>query len=587
MDASWSKAARPVLIGILVAEILVLVIGAWFALSAALVVGDLSAARDELLDARDAISRSQVVEARAAMESAARHADAAASRTNGLLWDAVGAVPGVGDTADAGRAIATSLDQTLVTLLPLVDDLGAIDPDTLVSPDGRIDVSVVQEAVPALRQAQPGIDQALATLQGAPVGRWVPTPVRRAASEYLDQLTGLQSALSTALTFGEIGGQLLGDQAPQRYFVAILSPNEARGTGGFLGNYAIITSQDGKVSIDTVGSNTDLPDLKRLPASLDRQFRDHYGDAPLQRGTMNLSPHLPDTAAIWLKSWRQRTGQRLDGVIAVDVIALSRMVGASGQPIPLPEGGSIGGADLARFATQGIYEKFPRADQDTQRNAYQVAILTSALESIVRPPRPEAMAKAIGEALSTHRMVVWSGDPDVERRLLAAEVGGSLRVPDGHQVEAIVLSTSNSKLDAYLDRWLTYEVGRCVDEGGRVQSHVTFTLENAIPFGQRPPEYMVGSAPMGPTGPINSSRVQIHLPNGSEVLQADVDGEPVDYTEFRQQGRPTVVLNLELPPRETRTVDVRFSEPDSSALAEVAVQPLIRDQQTVITDMDC
>ena len=199
MDASWSKAARPVLIGILVAEILVLVIGAWFALSAALVVGDLSAARDELLDARDAISRSQVVEARAAMESAARHADAAASRTNGLLWDAVGAVPGVGDTADAGRAIATSLDQTLVTLLPLVDDLGAIDPDTLVSPDGRIDVSVVQEAVPALRQAQPGIDQALATLQGAPVGRWVPTPVRRAASEYLDQLTGLQSALSTAL----------------------------------------------------------------------------------------------------------------------------------------------------------------------------------------------------------------------------------------------------------------------------------------------------------------------------------------------------------------------------------------------------
>ncbi|MCA9730366.1 MAG: hypothetical protein KC729_21980, partial [Candidatus Eisenbacteria bacterium] len=76
MDASWSKAARPVLIGILVAEILVLVIGAWFALSAALVVRDLSAARDELLQARDAISRSQVVEARAAMESAARHADA-------------------------------------------------------------------------------------------------------------------------------------------------------------------------------------------------------------------------------------------------------------------------------------------------------------------------------------------------------------------------------------------------------------------------------------------------------------------------------------------------------------------------------
>lgn len=197
------------------------------------------------------------------------------------------------------------------------------------------------------------------------------------------------------------------------------------------------------------------------------------------------------------------------------------------------------------------------------------------------------MAQAIGEALSTHRMVVWSGAPDVERRLLEADVGGSLRVPDGHHVEAIVLSTSNSKLDAYMDRSLTYEVGRCVNEAGRVRSRVTFTLENAIPFGQRPPEYMVGAAPMGPTGPINSSRVQIHLPNGSEVLHVDVDGEPVDYTEFRQQGRPTVVLNLELPPRETRTVDVHFSEPDSSAPAQVTVQPLIRDQQTVITGMGC
>lgn len=587
MNASWSKAARLALVGILAVEILIVVISAWFAVSAALVVRDLSAARGELLQATDAVSRSQVAEARAKMESASSHADAAATRTDGPLWNAVGSVPGVGDTADAGRAIAASLDQTLVTLLPLVEDLAAIDPDTLVSPDGRIDVSVVQRAVPALQRAQPGIDQAVVTMRQAPTGSWVPAPLRRATAGYLDQLVGLQSALSTALTFGEIGGQILGEQAPRRYFVAILSPNEARGTGGFLGNYAIITAQDGEISIDTVGSNTDLPNLQRLPASLDRQFRSRYGDTVLQRGTMNLSPHLPDSAAIWLKSWRQRTGQRLDGVIAVDVIALSDMVGASGQPVPLPDGGAIGGSDLARFATQGIYEKFPRADQDMQRNLYQVAVLTSALESIVRPPRPEAMAQAIGQALSTQRMVVWSNDEDVEQQLLEADVGGSLRAPDGHQVKAVVLSTSNSKLDAYLERSLSYGVGRCADESGRVQSRIIFTLENAIPFGERPPEYMVGTAPMSPTGPIHSVEAQIYLPIGSEVLGVQVDGKSVDYTEFGQQGRPAVLLDVRLPPRQTRTVDVRISEPASSVPAEVTVQPLNRDQNTVIQDGPC
>ena len=47
----------------------------------------------------------------------------------------------------------------------------------------------------------------------------------------------------------------------------------------------------------------------------------------------------------------ERTGEQLDGVIAVDAIALSDMVAASGERIPLPDGGSIGGTELARFAT--------------------------------------------------------------------------------------------------------------------------------------------------------------------------------------------------------------------------------------------
>ena len=583
MGTSRIKAARPVLIGLLVVEILILVIGAWFALSAGLVVHDLSVARDELVGARDAISRSQVIEARTAMESASQHAGSAAARTNGLLWDAVSAVPGLGDTADAGRAIATSLNQALVTLLPLVDNLGAIDPDTLVSPDGRIDLSVVQEAVPALQQAQPGIGQAVTTMQQAPVGRWVAVPVRRAAADYLSQLTGLQSAMSTALTVGEIGGTLLGEEDPRRYFVAILSPNEARGTGGFLGNYAIISAQDGKVSIDRVGSNTDLPNLKRLPASLGPQYRKRYGDVPLLRGTMNMSPHLPDTAAVWLKSWRQRTGEQLDGVIAVDVIALSDMVAASGDRIPLPDGGSIGGTELARFATQGIYEKFPRADQDAERNAYQVAVLTSALESIVRPPRPEAMARAIGDALSSHRMVVWSGDSGVEDRLLDAGVGGTLRIPDGPHVKPVVLSTSNSKLDAYLERSVLYEVGRC--DG--TPSRLTFTLENAIPFGQRPPEYMVGTAASGPTGPTHTVEAQVHLPNGARVESVTLDGLKAHARAFSEQDRPGVWLPVELPPRQRRTVVVEFTEPADPGEASVEMQPLLNDQHTEIRDMVC
>lgn len=92
---------------------------------------------------------------------------------------------------------------------------------------------------------------------------------------------------------------------------------------------------------------------------------------------------------------------------------------------------------------------------------------------------------------------------------------------------------------------------------------------------------------MSPTGPIHSVEAQIYLPIGSEVLGVQVDGKSVDYTEFGQQGRPAVLLDVRLPPRQTRTVDVRISEPASSVPAEVTVQPLNRDQNTVIQDGPC
>lgn len=587
MSASWSVAGRRLLWVVLGLELLVLALGAWLGISAVLAFRDLSAARDDLLAARESVAASQLPEARADMAAAAEQAAAAARRLNGPQWDLLAAIPGLGDGADTVRAIADSAAQTATTLQPLVDQLGALDPTTLVSADGRIDVSAVQQAVPALQQAQPGIDSAVTTMRAAPSTGWVPRQVRKASAEYLDQLSTLQTSLNTAVTFGEIAGQLLGSDSPQRYFVGILNPNEARGTGGFLGSYAILSAEDGKLAFERVGSNTDLPNLTRLPASLDRQFRQRYGDAPLQRGTMNLSPHLPDTSAVWLASWEKKTGERLDGVIAVDVVALSSLVAASGQTIALPDGGSISGSELADFAIQGIYEKFPAPEQASVRKLYQVAVIGSALKTVASAPNPEAMARAVGSALSEHRMVVWSRDPDVENRLLAAGVGGSLPVPDGHHVAAVTLSTSNSKLDAYLDRQLEYQVGRCPDADGQVRSQVAFQMTNAIPFGYRPPQYMIGSARRLPNGPVNTSTVQIYLPNGAEALDVSVDGQPVRNPAFVEQDRPAIAVDLTLPPRQPRRIEVEFSEPASDGPGIVEVQPLAHEQVTTVVEKPC
>jgi len=585
MAGHRSAARRPVVVALLVVVFLALGFGIWFSISARSALNELTAARDSLEAARDAVADSQPDEAKAFMAAATSSAQSASARVNGPLWDVVAAVPGLGDTPQAAQAVATSLDQTLTALQPVVEQLNVLDPSSLISDDGQIDVSAIEQAVPALKQAQPGIEQANETMSTAPTGGWVLPQVSAATDELSEQLGTLQSSLSTAVTFGEIAGPLLGTDGEKRYFVGILNPNEARGTGGFLGNYAILSAKDGKITVDQVGSNTDLPNLTELPASLGKEFRYRYRDDPTLIGNMNLSPHFPDTSRIWLASWKQKTGEQLDGAIAADVVALGQLVQASGQQIPLPDGGSLSGDQVADFAIKGIYEKFPTAAQAAERKLYQEAVTTAAVKAVTSAPQPQAMAEALGQGLSEHHVVVWSADPKVEERLLTAGVGGSLQVADGHKVQFVALNGSGSKLDAYLERSVTYEVGRCPSSDGRVSSTVTAELVNAIPLGERPPEYMLSG--IGPSGTTNVILAQFHLPNGSEVEKVTVNGKEVSWFPFTENGRPSAMVAVDLPPRVPVSVEVSFAEAEADGPGSITLQPLANEQQTVTEEASC
>jgi hypothetical protein len=559
----------------------------WFALSARAAVDEMTAARDGLVAARDAVGDSQPAQAKTFVTAASASAEAASKRVNSPLWDITAAVPGLGDTPRAAQAIATSLSQALTALRPLTDHLDVLDPSALISDKGRIDVAALESAVPAMKEAQPGLDAAVTTMADAPTSGLMIPQVSSAATDFTDQLASLQSSLNTAVRFGEIAGPLLGADGEKRYFVGILNPNEARGTGGFLGSYVILSAKDGRISFDQAGSNTELPKLDKLPPGLGKDFVRRYGEDPILRGNMNLSPHFPNTARIWLASWQKKTGDQLDGAIAADVVALGDVVQASGERVALPDGGSISGEQLAQFEVEGIYDKFPSRAQAAERKAYQEAITTSAASILTLAPSPKEMAEALGQGLTMDRVVVWSADVKVQRKLVDAGVGGSLAVGDSHNVHFVTLNGSGSKLDAFLQRSLKYEVGRCVNSDGEVKSRVTVDLTSHIPLGERPPASMISLAMEGPTGPINVVLAQMHLPNGAEIDEVKVNGKSVGYSPFKEQGRPSAVLSLKLPPRKTKELTFDFREPASNGPGVVAIQPLRNEQETEVVDAAC
>ena len=140
-------------------------------------------------------------------------------------------------------------------------------------------------------------------------------------------------------------------------------------------------------------------------------------------------------------------------------------------------------------------------------------------------------------------------------------------------------------MDAFLERSLTYEVGRCLNTDERVKSTVTVELENAIALGERPPEYMRSG--IGRDGTTNVILAQFHLPNGADIEKVTVTGKSVSWFPFTESGRPSAMVDVTLPPREPVSVAVRFTEPASDKAADVAVQPLATDQPTQAMDAGC
>ena len=541
----------------------------------------LASARTDLATAQDMLGTAPA-QSQEALQSAEVSAASAARTLTNPVWSAISAIPYLGSTPKAAGVVATSLDQTLVALQPAIGSLDILKPASLVQ-SGTIDITAIEQAVPAAEQALPGIERAQQTLDGAPTTGLLMGQVRDAGTQLDEQLTSLHATLNTAVTFGKVAGPLLGQDGQKRYFLGLLNPNEARGTGGFLGTYAILTANQGAITIDQIGSNSDIPGLPALPASIGEEFRNRYGDDPTLIGNMNMSPNFDDTARIWLAAWKQKTGEDLDGAMALDVVSLGQLVSASGQPVTLPNGTQMNGAQLSRFVLRDIYKQFPDA---AVRKEYQEAVTQSALNTVTALSKPLPMAQALGQALTERRIVIWSRDKAVEKDLREAGVSGSLQVPDGHQILPIVINSSGSKLDAWLNRGVVYDVGRCVQDG-RVSSAVTVDLRSDVPLGERPPGYMIGQAQMGPNGPVHILTLQVHLPNGALVTGAQLNGEEVGSFGFTEQGRPAVAVGVELPPRFTERVTISFTEPASDGPAVVGEQPLATPQAVSVRDVEC
>lgn len=536
------------------------------ALTCALVAGDLAVSGTSaalrlrssacsLLAAARAAEHGRLGAARRRLADAARSAAAARAALASPAF-AAARLTAAGRDLGAAAALADAAGGAALAGLEAASALGAA-PLRALYRGGRVDLTALGEAAAALGRAAAPLRRALDAVQAAPRPHLGPlAQALRAARARLRRGLGALGRVGALL---DAAPGLLGAGAPRRYFLALQSPSEARGGGGLVGVYGVLAADGGALELERIDPIRALVPRLVHPVGGPRWFKRAYGDllGLSEWREANLTPAFPVSARVLLEMYEASTGERLDGVIALDPYVLAEVIGATG---PLRTHGldvTLTRANAERVLLHDIYVHYQ--GREMAQNSY-LKRLVARVQRRLESGRfdPAALARGLARAAAAQHLKVYVTERAAQEALAAAGLSGD---PRRHTRSLQMVFHNNfaaNKVDYFLHRSVTTQVQ--IERDGDALVTVSIELDNRAPAHGTSVLTRSGIRRSLPAG-LNQMTLHTVVPQGAEISAAYVDGHPVRPTVAREGRNRAASLVLELPAGQRAVVDVLYRWP--------------------------
>jgi uncharacterized protein DUF4012 len=282
--------------------------------------------------------------------------------------------------------------------------------------------------------------------------------------------------------------------------------------------------------------------------------------------------------------WEQQSGTTVDGVIAIDPVALSYILGAVG-PVKMPDGEIITADNVVELTESTAYIRF--AEDNKARKQYLQDVASEVVKKMTgRVASPRQLLDALGKAVTERRILVWSAVP-IEQQILE-ETPPAHVVPKGPApYEAVVINNvGGNKIDYYLTRQIEYTAGGCSAKIRR--STVTVRLTNNVPDAPLP-DYVIGQSgllgtPLVVPKGVNVASVSLLATANAQLRSATLDGKNAKiFPAGMERGHPIFETRVQIERGQT----VELIEPTTRGVARVPIQPLLDDVIPVVSVPEC
>lgn len=541
---------------------------------------------------KDDLAASRPSDAAASVEKLRTHTAAARRAAENPVWTLASSVPGLGRNFTAVSEVARAADDvSRLGLAPLVSVINELDWNSLLPNGSGTSLGPFRDASPIVTSAAHAVRLSADRLHEIDTSQLLPQ-VAEPLTQATEQLSAAAKTLNIAADATFLAPQMLGSQSPRSYLLMIQNNAEARATGGIPGALAVLSVDNGKL---TLGSQSTAGDLGVFSPAIpvdSEQHEIYSGRLGKFMQDVNLTPDFPSAAATAQNMWERRTGQRVDGVISIDPIALSYILEATGAVtltnpdlvtiaagrLPL----ELSGSNVVRTLLSDVYSEIEEPEiQDIYFAGVAQEIFRAFSEA---DNNTQALVTGLTRGAQEGRLLLWSSQVDEQKVLATYPLSGSVVGPSIAPAQFAVYFNdgTGAKMDYHVKRSVQL-IKECATEGYE-KTTVQITSTNTAPVDAATvlPEYVTGGGVFGvPPGSVQTNLVA-YGPVQAVVETAKLDGLPVGIAPHLHSNRPVGVVAIRLAPGETRTVDMTFGKIVQHTEPNLVVTPTVQGVKDVI-----
>lgn len=560
LDEVASARTRRVL---LAAGALVVILSLPALVTAALVASKVISGEHEARSALDSVSNGSNTAATSDLREARANFEGAGSKLESWWTAAASLVPVV---SQQRRAVAVDSSAAARLAQEGEREVAKLDYRRLYYHDGQVDLS----AFPTMLTPSEVLDHAIAVAQRSVAtsrSPWLLAPLNDRLQVMQDELGRAKASTDLAVQAIPLLPAMLGADGPRHYFVAFMTPSEARGLDGFIGAYGELTASGGKVSLTASGpirqlntSGEPVTD-RRLNGPAD--FLSQYGSFQPARYFQDatFSPDFPTVADVISQLYPQAGGGSLDGVMAIDPYGLASLlqftgpIHLSGLPVPLTS------RDAAKVLLTDQYTVYDNGQEnDLARHDFLQDALHKAFDVLLHGslPGPKSLASALGPSVLQGRIDFWSNHPAEEPLIRRLHLEGAFPSAQNGDLFALTLqNAAANKIDALLHETTADRI--VFDPAtGSVQENVSVTFRNDAPASGLP-GIVIGEPNAPPGTPTGANYAMVTLYSPLHLQHMGFDGRGVELYSGRELGVNTYRTWITVPPSSTSVMQVTLS----------------------------